>query len=75
MKPIRVDGVTYEPVTDLDGKPLTSAPKLAEPWWYKIVPSGHCDVPPLTVDGYWHEFRERRKRARWRRKFRVQVAT
>ena len=72
---LRVDGVTYEAVADLDGRPLTSAPKLAEPWWYRIVPSGHCDIPPLTVDGYWHQWRMQRRRARWRRKGIIQVAT
>ena len=72
---LRVDGVSYEAVTDLDGTPLLVAPELVEPWWYKYVPSGHCDIPPLTVDGYWHQWRMQRRRARWRRKGIIQVAT
>ena len=59
-----VDGRTYEPVVDVDGSPSVGGPQLVEPWWYRLVPSGHCRDAPLPVDTYWYVQRSRAQRTR-----------
>lgn len=58
-----VDGRTYESVVDVDGSPGVGAPRLVEPWWYRLVPSGQCRDAPLPVDTYWYVQRFKAQRA------------